>query len=1082
MSCGNPFSAEIDLASNAQKKSLCQGSNNRTWWVDDLTLCYQEGTCNEQNSQWSWGTCQYKCTSDGFVYSEDKKTCIDDSCDGEKTRDCSDKIENGNGEQTRFCSKGVSSWGECSVTTCDYGFIESNNKCEPVKCDFNGTPYSANATVTVENCMNDATVASSEEKWQCKETSGVWSMAKIESCHATSCAGSKYKLENGKCELITVKCSYSYVDGNGNPQTLEFNEGEEKSIDCSSKIANSNTAFEKYKCENFDGTGKLQQTQTCKLGTCASGYNDSDGDNDCEESTITCSYTPVGQSNPVTLKVNESYTDPNRSCFADEQASATQYTVSCTDQDGVGTNISQCTIKSCNFDFHISADGKSCQAHQCLNTDPNTNITSVYTPFANDAYSDTLAGQDCSDSLATKSNLASATKTWTCKTKSDNSGADWDKSATCQVSCLEKYSYSSSENKCNKLKCIDSSRNLSVEVDSAASNQTCLSLPLHAVSGAQTWSCVWNSSAQAASWSYGDCTVSACDSNYKLNISSNSCSELTCTYGNITLYTYNDGNGKTNYYDAPNCATGDGVASSSKRYTCTATNGGTASATTSVVPGSCQVNCKTSEGWTWDNNTQTCIKTSCSSDSFLSGSTCVKRTCNHNQMTYQLGQSDSDVCNVNGNPGTKTLTCQSNGTNDSPGGEMSAGSCNITSCADSANFYLSNGSCLPRTCVYNNITRNVGWSQPNVPCTGDNTGTGTKTISCVTNGGNEVPGGKLVEGSCNITSCTDAANFYLSNGQCIARHCIDPINGVYRALNFSSSSVPCTSNELNPKASSGTKTATCQSSATSNTGASWVFGSCVITACKESLGYYFRNSDKSCNSAKSCNDILTIDSTKRNSDGLYQTYPWKSNSSDGSLLQVGCDMTISGGGWTAMSFNLVHTQFGGVITEVNRAADDPGGIDLTYGPHTRDGDKSHTYYYTFNVPFGYTHFRMGGDTPHGGPFTIRSNAASNASSDVNQSVFTQSNWSKAFHGDATNQTGDTVGDVSFGSTTAPVTSLARRVSGLQNYNQNAEIRPFDPGTTYSVGSPATQFRFGWGENGTQHEGWYPWYSGLIWFR
>lgn len=49
--------------------------------------------------------------------------------------------------------------------------------------------------------------------------------------------------------------------------------------------------------------------------------------------------------------------------------------------------------------------------------------------------------------------------------------------------------------------------------------------------------------------------------------------------------------------------------------------------------------------------------------------------------------------------------------------------------------------------------------------------------------------------------------------------------------------------------------------------------------------------------AKSCNDLLLKDGSKKNKDGVYYINPTMSSSSAGTF-QVYCDMTTDGGGWS----------------------------------------------------------------------------------------------------------------------------------------------------------------------------------------
>ncbi len=74
------------------------------------------------------------------------------------------------------------------------------------------------------------------------------------------------------------------------------------------------------------------------------------------------------------------------------------------------------------------------------------------------------------------------------------------------------------------------------------------------------------------------------------------------------------------------------------------------------------------------------------------------------------------------------------------------------------------------------------------------------------------------------------------------------------------------------------------------------------------------------------------------------------------------------------------------------------------------------------------------------------------------------------------------GDVSFGSgeEMGPVTSYAAE---NPNINCTSCITAFEANDTpFALSGPSTLFRVGWGEAGSEDEGWYPWWSGCVYLR
>ena len=181
-------------------------------------------------------------------------------------------------------------------------------------------------------------------------------------------------------------------------------------------------------------------------------------------------------------------------------------------------------------------------------------------------------------------------------------------------------------------------------------------------------------------------------------------------------------------------------------------------------------------------------------------------------------------------------------------------------------------------------------------------------------------------------------------------------------------------------------------------------------------------------------------------------------------LVFDCDMTTAGGGFTEITLAQAHTVLGGAMVATVAAA--IARIDASHRPYTQDKSGNHSYTYTFQIPFGFKEFLLGG-------YTGRAYAASGNTTDIYPSSFKQSVWTKAYLEGGT-------GDLSFGSPneSGPVTSFGKVLTA------NFECQSCDlvwPHATqvYTLPAEATAFRIGWGEAGPQLEGWYPWWSGTI---
>jgi len=222
------------------------------------------------------------------------------------------------------------------------------------------------------------------------------------------------------------------------------------------------------------------------------------------------------------------------------------------------------------------------------------------------------------------------------------------------------------------------------------------------------------------------------------------------------------------------------------------------------------------------------------------------------------------------------------------------------------------------------------------------------------------------------------------------------------------------------------------------------------------------NSDgclSNCMIATSCLDIILVDPEAE--DGIYTISP-KANAP----WIAECDMSTDGGGWTAIE--LPHTCNGDLdsnIVEIDDATNFD--VDDECRPYTRDLGGGHTYYWDIEFPPGFDSFYLD-------QYSLRANAGGIAQSDIDFEDFIQGDWNQAY--------GNNSGDVSFGSALedGPETSFA--AAGASFDCEACEQLFPELETIFELPALSSTLRIGWGEDGIEAEGWYPWYSGKIFIR
>ncbi|MGC4118054.1 MAG: hypothetical protein QM765_26590 [Myxococcales bacterium] len=121
VSCDSGYQQDGD----ACVATSCTGSATQACTIAHGTGS-QSRTCTA--GAWSsWGTCTVVSCDSG--YQQDGDACLATSCTGSATQACT--IAHGTGSQSRTCTAGAwSSWGTCAVVSCDPGYVQSTTQCE----------------------------------------------------------------------------------------------------------------------------------------------------------------------------------------------------------------------------------------------------------------------------------------------------------------------------------------------------------------------------------------------------------------------------------------------------------------------------------------------------------------------------------------------------------------------------------------------------------------------------------------------------------------------------------------------------------------------------------------------------------------------------------------------------------------------------------------------------------------------------------------------------------------------------------------------------------------------------------------
>lgn len=212
--------------------------------------------------------------------------------------------------------------------------------------------------------------------------------------------------------------------------------------------------------------------------------------------------------------------------------------------------------------------------------------------------------------------------------------------------------------------------------------------------------------------------------------------------------------------------------------------------------------------------------------------------------------------------------------------------------------------------------------------------------------------------------------------------------------------------------------------------------------------------------------------------GEYEMDPGGPEDDTIETFRAQCNMEKAGGGWMKIEPCMARDILKGQMVEVHPTAEN--GYDDSCRPFSMDArnDAANVYHYTFTIPGGFREFFLQ-------DYVAKARSGENTS----ELGYEQQDWrfpEDYCPGSPPPGRDVNYGDISFGGSenAGPTTSFSRVVSEAPNEPmcQNCTIDWTENGTVYSVDRLDPGFRIGWGECGTQTEGWFPWWQGSVWVR